>query len=180
MAIEDDSDRDFMLRLYEDYQRLIYSTIHEFVENLQDIEDIQQDLLVKLIDHLPTLRALEPKAMSSYIYTSARNSAYSFLRLRKKEAVASFDDEQWFEGSTIASGEEVETAFLRQEDMRALHDVWEQLPEQCRLLLEAKYFLGKSDAEIADTLGIKASSVRMYLTRARKTAFARMKDLYTI
>lgn len=177
MAIEDESDREFMIRLYEDYNRLIYSTIQKFVQNPYDIEDIQQSLLVKLIEHISTLRSLAPNMVVYYISAAARNSAFSFIRSKKKDAVASFDDEEWLEGYTISDSETVETAFFRQEDMHALHDVWEQLPEQCRYLLEAKYFLEQSDAEISESLCIKASSVRMYLTRARKKAFELMKSV---
>lgn len=39
-----------------------------------------------------------------------------------------------------------------------------------RQLLENKYVLNMSDAEIASALGVKPSSVRMLLTRARSKA----------
>ena len=45
-----------------------------------------------------------------------------------------------------------------------------------RLLLEGKYILGYTDAELADMLGCKKSSVRMKLTRARRRAFQLMTE----
>lgn len=44
------------------------------------------------------------------------------------------------------------------------------MAEKTRQLLEDKYVLNMSDAEIASALGVKPSSVRMLLTRARSKA----------
>ena len=44
------------------------------------------------------------------------------------------------------------------------------MAEKTRQLLEDKYVLNMSDAEIASALGVKSSSVRMLLTRARSKA----------
>ena len=49
------------------------------------------------------------------------------------------------------------------DDADVLWRVWPQL-------LEDKYVLNMSDAEIASALGVKPSSVRMLLTRARSKA----------
>lgn len=49
---------------------------------------------------------------------------------------------------------------------KVIHDQW-----TCEdVLLEDKYVLNMSDAEIASALGVKPSSVRMLLTRARSKA----------
>jgi RNA polymerase sigma-70 factor (ECF subfamily) len=53
--------------------------------------------------------------------------------------------------------------------------MWPSLDETTRAILEKKYILGQSDSEIAHSLGIKASSVRMNLTRARKSAYEQLK-----
>ena len=47
-----------------------------------------------------------------------------------------------------------------------------RLSERERDILKYRYLLDMGDEEIARVLGIKPSSVRMYLTRARKNAFA--------
>ena len=56
------------------------------------------------------------------------------------------------------------------DDADVLWRVWPQLDSRTRQLLEDKYVLNMSDAEIASALGVKSSSVRMLLTRARSKA----------
>lgn len=57
------------------------------------------------------------------------------------------------------------------------HRLWSNVPAVERELLERKYFLLETDAEIASTMGIQKNSVRMALSRARKKAFAFLKDM---
>ena len=47
-----------------------------------------------------------------------------------------------------------------------------QLPDKYRDLLNYKYLLELTDAEIAELIGIKKDSVRQYLTRARRAVYA--------
>lgn len=53
------------------------------------------------------------------------------------------------------------------DDADVLWRIWPQLDSRTQQLLEDKYVLNMSDAEIASVLGVKSSSVRMLLTRAR-------------
>ena len=56
------------------------------------------------------------------------------------------------------------------DDADVLWRIWPQLDSRTRQRLEDKYVLNMSDAEIASALGVKSSSVRMLLTRARSKA----------
>ena len=68
-----------------------------------------------------------------------------------------------------------EEVYIHEEDLEALADMLPKLPEKDRMVLESKYILELSDEEIAKELNIAAKSVRSYLTRARRKAFAMMK-----
>lgn len=48
--------------------------------------------------------------------------------------------------------------------------LWPKLDPRSRYLLEGTYILEKSAEEIAEDLGIKTSSIRMSLTRAKRKA----------
>ena len=66
--------------------------------------------------------------------------------------------------------ENPERQILLLDDADVLWRIWPQLDSRTRQLLEDKYVLNMSDAEIASALGVKSSSVRMLLTRARSKA----------
>ena len=60
--------------------------------------------------------------------------------------------------------------------MEALSRIWTQLDERTRYLLEGYYILNLPAAEMARELNIKPASLRMALTRARKTAYQLLQD----
>lgn len=85
LAIENDSDREFMERLYIDYERLMYSEIMKLVKDTFVCEDVLQTTLAKLIDRLEHIRNLERKNLINYIITACRNNATSYLRKNKEK-----------------------------------------------------------------------------------------------
>ena len=67
LAIRDDDDRAYMTRLFVKYQRLMYRTIYDILGDKWATEDVLQTTLLRLIDHLDTLRRLEPEGLAGYI-----------------------------------------------------------------------------------------------------------------
>lgn len=70
----------------------------------------------------------------------------------------------------IEEDESIEAQIIRKALHQRFGEVWPQLNERYRILLESKYILEKSDEELADDFGMKPDSVRMALCRARRSA----------
>lgn len=68
----------------------------------------------------------------------------------------------------------------RKTQVEVFRKVWPSVPANAREILERKYILNESDAEIAEAMGIGKNSVRMALTRARKTALAALKGKISV
>lgn len=169
LAIEDESDREYMTELYEAYHRLMYSEIKKLLSDRDAIEDILQSTLVKLIDKLPLLKRLDKPHLVNYIIVSCRNTTRNELRYRSRHPAFSFDEA--FDGSEPDNVfAPIEDQIVHADSLARLAQVWDKLDERSRYLLEARYILEKPDAAIAADLGIQPKSVRMALTRARKAA----------
>lgn len=69
----------------------------------------------------------------------------------------------------------MEADLIRGEDLRRMAEIWDMLDPRNKFVLEARYILEKTDAEIAEELCIRPNSVRMVLTRARKQAYELMQ-----
>ena len=114
--------------------------------------------------------------MSAYIVSTIRNTSIEFLRKEKRRQARqrNYDDTSWtMEMQPQLSLEEL---LLLAENRRELISAWGELPELDRALLEGKYFLGLSDAELAKQIGCQTSSRRMKLTRARREALKTITD----
>lgn len=166
--LENPREREFMARLYEENEGLFFATALKYVSTHYDAEEIIQDSLEKLIKKVSTLQRLERCTLAAYVVCTVRNTAFNHLRSRGKEhgRKVAFDELSQEPVTPLTLDE----MLILAENRHELEEVWCELTETDRFLLEGKYFLEMSDAELAQQIDCKASSVRMKLTRARRNA----------
>lgn len=175
-AIESPQDRDFMEALYLQYNRLIYSEVWKILKNDWDTEDVIQQVLVRLIGHIPKLQAMDRSHTVNYIIVTARHTAYNFLRDNKRIVEFPFDETFDVVDETLVSADE---RLIALEEIEHAGAAWQLLDERSRRLLEMKYILEMPNEEIAREIGVGANSVRMLLTRSRdklKTAVVKQYE----
>ena len=174
-TIEDENDREFITAVFQQYQRLMYQTIYRSVKNAWDTEDLMQSVLEQLIKKVNVLRQLNRDQMVSYIVVSCRNSAAGHWRYKKKHPCVLLD-----EGYELIDNENdqeaIEFQIISENERQCFAELWGTLDERSRYILEKHYILGQSDAELARELGVQPQSVRMALSRARKSALKRIKE----
>ena len=164
MAIEDEDDKAFMTWLYLQYRRLIYSEVRKIIGNTDEVEDLLQSVVEKLIEKLSLLRGMEQNKLVNYIISTAKNTAYNSLRGKEQEILWE-DQEELVDPAPMP-----EEHILAQEDLSRLARVWIDLDKKTQYLLSAKYILKKSGKEIASDLNMPPDNVRMALVRARRKA----------
>lgn len=168
LAIEDDEDRAFMMEVYLQYERLIWSEIRKFLKDEHDPEEVFQDCLVKLVRHVKKLRSMETRNMVNYMISTVKNTCIDVLRQQNKIYSDSMNDEEWSGRYYLQSEANLEETLYRREAVAQLESIWPLLDERSRYLLEGKYFLDLTTYEMGEALHITHDSVRVELSRARK------------
>ena len=174
LAIEDESDREYMNWLYCQYEKLMFSTIRKYTNDSWLVDDIMQSTLEKLMCKISLLKYLTRNRLISYIISSCKNNAYIILQYQSTHSTIDYIDTDHIGDSTDIFSK-VESRILHEETLSYLIRIWPLLTPRNQYILRAKYILEKSSAEIAHELGIKSDSVRMALTRARKEAYILIK-----
>ena len=152
LTIEDESDREFMAGVYTQYQWLMYDTIKQVMDDHWSAEDVVQTTLVRLIDKLEKLKTLDERHMVNYIITACKHTAYNEVRKHTRHPVFSMDEARSTEdGSHMEHN--MESRLIHEEDLRRMAGIWDKLDERSRFVLEARYILEKTDAEIGKSLG---------------------------
>lgn len=172
LTIENDDDREFMTGLYIQYHNLMYKIIFDVVKNSWDAEDVMQEVLVKLIAKISTLRTLEKQNLVNYIAVSCKNTAYNFFRDKKPEIFLGEADDKYPDDSTP-----LDEYFAKEEDFTRLASAWPMLDEKTKYLLTGKYILKKSAKELAEDLKMPPDNIRMELVRAKRKARKTMEDM---
>ena len=165
------ADAELILELYGSHKGIMYKTALDFVRNRDDIEDVIQDAILRMIRNQDRLRAMEPKACAVYIARTVYTAAMDHERRLAKDRnrLVSLKESLYVVGE--GSPEE---AYLKRESLslrlRYLHEALRELPRSDCELLIGKYINGESDDALADRLGIRPTAMRMRLSRARQRA----------
>jgi len=170
-AIENDGDKTFMLKLYENYYALIRQTVYGITHDWKDIDDLLNDTFVRLIKKTSLLRTLDCCRTASYVVYTSRSVAINFIKHRDVQNKHTYFGAESDLSEELADPDEAfETRIARQNEIESLCGVIAKLPERQKDLLYFKYILEMPDGEIAENFGISPDSVRQYLTRARRAA----------
>ena len=149
--------------LVDRYKNLVYGVISQVVSDRGAVDDVAQEVFVKIHRGLPSFRG-ESK-LSTWIFRIVRNAC---VEARPKGAATpSLDDRdedgrQKYQGSAI-----VDRAFGDLELRDRLEKAIAQLSPDSRFLISAHYFGGQQYQELADILGIPIGTVKTNLHRAK-------------
>ncbi|MBQ3500847.1 MAG: sigma-70 family RNA polymerase sigma factor [Oscillospiraceae bacterium] len=176
-AMEDDYARDFMTGIYIKYYDIMLSKAKAMLENEEDAEEVIQDIFLDLIERVGTVMSVDPKKLPSYLMAAVRNSSMSKIRKRmvRREHTLLIDEDdslEWIKDESALP----EDVYIKNEEIDEIAKALSLLPENDRTVLEDKYILEMSDEEIGKALGITPAGVRTRLFRARRKAYAIMKE----
>lgn len=145
-------------------KNLIFRTALRIVLNREEAEDIVQDTLVKLWERRKELEQVAN--LEAFALTMTRR-----LALDRKEKMdnrsVSLDEEAHDRPSEgFANSDQ---RLMRQETSDFIGQIINSLPEKQRTILQLRDIEGKNYKEIAETLSITESDVKVTLFRARST-----------
>lgn len=157
---------DFFTCFYEQYKGYLYKLAWDHSPAKQDACDLAQTVWEKLLRHESKLRELSHEQRLGYIATTIINTVREDARKRRND-ICSLETVQLLTPGGI---EYICHRFDRAVSHREFLRLWPLVDASARELLERKYFLEESNEEIAHAMGISPNSVRMYLTRAKRSA----------
>lgn len=168
LAIEDESDRTFMIGLYEEHKKLMMNKARIMMESDEEAFEAVSDACVKLIAHVDTLRQLPGVSLRRYVVVTVEHAAIDLIRKRRAESRFSFlaDDEVF---KALPTREETaDEAIIRAGERKALKDAIAQMSDRDRWVMSMRYDEQLSHREMAKRLHVKEKSVSVILDRTHK------------
>ena len=163
--------------IYNKYVPRLYYFIHEYIAQVDIVENIVQNTLLTLWDKKATL-ALDTN-LSAYLYTVAKNNCLNVLRdLRYTNKIFDSHDMGALElkanSDALASLDTSSLTF--QEIEKIINSTLEQLPPQCRQVFLFSRFEDKKYKEIASELNISVKAVEGHISKSLKLFRSNLKD----
>jgi RNA polymerase sigma-70 factor (ECF subfamily) len=152
----------------EEYRKRVFNLLLGMLQSEDTAEELTQEVLFRAEQSLPKLR--EKKALSSWIYRIAVNSAIDYLRRKKR--IISLDDmpESGF-------SPDLDDAISEKEISWCVKNRIEELPAIYKTVLIMAEIEGLKQKEIANILSISLSTVKMRLHRARRMLKSKVEEV---
>ncbi len=164
-------DRRAMSELYQLYVEELSSVCYRYVPAESDAKDVLQNSFVKIFTAIHTVEYRSDEAFRGWLKRVVVNEALSFLRSRKRLLFVDTDSEQL---EQVADVEEPATEMVSPDE---LHRLIGELPVGYRTVVNLHVFEGYSHRQIAELLGIKASTSASQLYFAKQVLAREIKKL---
>lgn len=156
-------------RIVQAYRKRILGTIARLIGRPEDVEDVGQEVFLRLYFSLDQLRT--PEVFEPWLYRLTVNAAYDYLRRQRRRNEARMSDlseQQVLMADATAGGrardEEVKKTQVRELVQSLLTNV---SPED-RILLTLKEVDGLSLKELEKIYQVKENALKVRLFRARQ------------
>lgn len=167
-------------QIMQAYRKRIFGTIARIINRPQDVEDVAQEVFVRLYFSLKQLRA--PEVFEPWLYRLTINASYDYLRRQKRRAdspLADFSEEMML----LADADASTTTFQEERRQKGIRDLIDwlfgQISEDDRILLTLKEVEGLSLRELQEIYDVNENALKVRLFRARQRvlkAYAKASD----
>ena len=151
------------------YRKRILGTIARLIGRPEDVEDVGQDVFLRLYYSLDQLRS--PEVFEPWLYRLTVNSAYDYLRRHRRRPEARMADlsEQQVIMADAAAGAKLDHEEQRRGRIRDMVGaLMSAVSEQDRILLTLKEIEGLSLKELEKVYGVNENALKVRLFRARQ------------
>jgi RNA polymerase sigma-70 factor (ECF subfamily) len=151
------------------YRKRIIGTIARLIGRPEDVEDVAQDVFLRLYFSLEQLRT--PEVFEPWLYRLTVNAAYDYLRKqrrRNESRMSDLSEEQVLLADAMAGGRVADDEQRKQKVREMVGTLLGAVSEEDRILLVLKEVEGLSLKELEKVYNVKENALKVRLFRARQ------------
>ena len=151
------------------YRKRILGTIARLIGRPEDVEDVAQEVFLRLyfsLDQLRTAEVFEP-----WLYRLTVNASYDYLRRqrrRNESRMADLSEQQVIMADATAGGKQNTEQQRRNQAKELVDYLLESVSEEDRILLTLKEVEGLSLKELEKIYSVNENALKVRLFRARQ------------
>jgi RNA polymerase sigma-70 factor (ECF subfamily) len=162
------------------YRKRILGTIARLIGRPEDVEDVAQEVFLRLyfsLDQLRTAEVFEP-----WLYRLTVNAAYDYLRRQKRRhesRMSDLSEQQVMMADAVAGGKVTQEEQRRTNLKEFVNSLLDSVSEEDRVLLTLKEVEGLSLKELEQVYQVNENALKVRLFRARQRvikAFSSLTD----
>ncbi len=153
------------------YRKRILGTVYRMISRGDDVEDVGQEVFVRLYDSLRQLRT--PQVFEPWLYRLTINACYDYLRKKRRGVdvrMADLSEEQVIAVDAALSGKKALEESQKASARELLGLMLDRVSKEDRVLLTLKEIQGLTLKELSLIYKVNTNALKVRLFRARKRA----------
>ncbi|WP_300565596.1 sigma-70 family RNA polymerase sigma factor [Flavobacterium sp.] len=154
--------------IYKQYSVLVYNVALNYLQNIEDAEEITQDVFVQISHSLKNFN--QKSSLKTWIYRITINKSLDFIKQKNSKKyffVFGSKSNNEAEIKNTSNFEHPGVLLESKENSALLFEVINQLPENQKTAFILSKLDGLSNPEIADIMKVSVSSVESLIFRAK-------------
>ncbi|WP_333600892.1 RNA polymerase sigma factor [Flavobacterium sp.] len=155
-------------KLYQEYRVLVFNVALNYLQNLEDAEEITQDVFVKVYHSLENFN--QKSSFKTWIYRITINQCLDFVKKKNSQkrffifGKKSQNEQEYLNTATF---EHPGILMEKQEEAKILFEVINTLTENQKTAFLLSKLDGLSNPEIAEIMQLSVSSIESLIFRAK-------------
>jgi len=166
-------------KLYQTHKVLVYNVALNYLQNVEDAEEVTQDVFVKVYQSLDTFK--EESHIKTWIYRITINQSLDFIKKKNsKKRFFSFGrkSDNEFEYTNSSNFEHPGILLENQEDAKVLFDTINTLPENQKTAFILAKVDGLSNPEVAEIMEMSISAIESLVFRAKNNLKEKLSNKF--
>ena len=168
LLIEDESDRAFMISVYEEHRKLMLQKAKSMLKSDWDVHEVIGDACGKLVAKVDVLRQLSGDSLRRYVVITVEHAAIDLIRKKNRENQYVFLSDDEILQSIPSKENAVDETIIRAGELKTLKLALSKLSNRDRWIMSMRYDEQLSHREMARRMGVKEKSVSVILDRVYK------------
>jgi RNA polymerase sigma-70 factor, ECF subfamily len=167
-------------QIVQAYRKRILGTISRLIGRPEDVEDVGQEVFVRLYYSLDQLRT--PEVFEPWLYRLTVNASYDYLRRAKRRSesrMADLSEQQVMRADSLAGGRQQDEERQKGQVREFVNALFEHVSEEDRLLLTLKEVEGLTLKELEQIYKVSENALKVRLFRARQRVLKAYKAAVT-
>ena len=151
------------------YRKRILGTIARLIARHEDVEDVAQEVFLRLYFSLDQLRT--PEVFEPWLYRLTVNAAFDYLRKQRRRhefRMSDLSEQQVMLADAMAGGKAEQSEQYRQKMRESVESLLGAVSEADRILLMLKEVEGLSLKELEKVYKVNENALKVRLFRARQ------------
>lgn len=165
--------------LYNQYKNLVYNLALQYVQNIEDAEEITQDVFVSIHQNKDSFK--EDSSISTWIYRITINKSLDFIKAKKRKKRFGFVTSLFYDNSNDIKHDvqQFNHPGVEMEQKEALASIFKHindLPDNQKTALILMKIESKTQKETAEIMNMSAKAVESLVQRAKTNLLNKLKQ----